>query len=168
MCMCVFSLHCVASNDNLCCSVPPVCPAADSVVVLQEGAGLPAAHTPSDWLESEEFGPVTSDPIFMAADTKTPPPGTLSRVSCCSCRLIELIFCSVAEVRRFRCCFVLLIRLANLRDGAVFRVSLHQIRSDGTAATLLMPTCARLQPACPNQQHSQYFLASLAVTNLII
>ncbi|XP_075895879.1 tuberin isoform X2 [Nelusetta ayraudi] len=53
----------------------------DSVVVLQEGAGLPAAHTPSDWLESEEFGPVTSDPIFMAADTKTPPPGTLSRSS---------------------------------------------------------------------------------------
>lgn len=91
--VCVF-LHCVASNDNLCCSVPPLCPAADSVVVLQEGAGLPLAHTPSDWLESEEFGPVTSDPIFMAADTKTPPPGTLSRVGCCSRRLIELIFCS--------------------------------------------------------------------------
>ncbi|KAF7659568.1 hypothetical protein LDENG_00296600 [Lucifuga dentata] len=51
----------------------------DSVVVLEEGS----AHTPSDWLESEEFEVMPSDPIFMAADkfTKTPPPGTLSRSS---------------------------------------------------------------------------------------
>lgn len=86
VCVCVCLRVCVCvcvsnvSNDNLCCPVPSVCPTADSVVVLQEGAGLPAAHTPSDWLESEEFGPVSSDPIFMAADTKTPPAGTLSRV----------------------------------------------------------------------------------------
>ncbi|XP_022611129.1 tuberin isoform X1 [Seriola dumerili] len=55
----------------------------DSVVVLEEGSGVSAAHTPSDWLESEEFEPTTSDPIFMSADkfTKTPPPGTLSRSS---------------------------------------------------------------------------------------
>uniref|UniRef100_A0A7N6AHI7 Tuberin n=1 Tax=Anabas testudineus TaxID=64144 RepID=A0A7N6AHI7_ANATE len=41
------------------------------------------SHTPSDWLESEEFEPVTSDPIFISANkfTKTPPPGTLSRSS---------------------------------------------------------------------------------------
>lgn len=59
-----------------------MCPAIDSVVVLEEGSGVSTAHTPSDWLESEEFGPVTSDPIFMSADnfTKSPPPGTLSRV----------------------------------------------------------------------------------------
>lgn len=55
----------------------------DSVVVLEEGSGVPTAHTPSDWLESEEFEPMTSDPIFMSADkfTKIPPPGTLSRSS---------------------------------------------------------------------------------------
>ncbi|GAA6220192.1 tuberin [Lates japonicus] len=57
----------------------------DSVVVLEEGSGVTAAHTPSDWLESEEFEPMTSDPIFMSADVlkfpKTPPPGTLSRSS---------------------------------------------------------------------------------------
>ncbi|XP_033479288.1 tuberin isoform X2 [Epinephelus lanceolatus] len=55
----------------------------DSVVVLEEGSGVTTAHTPSDWLESEEFEPITSDPIFMSADkfTKTPPPGTLSRSS---------------------------------------------------------------------------------------
>lgn len=54
------------------------------MVVLEEGAGVPGAHTPSDWLESEEFEPMKSDPIFMSADkfTKTPPPGTLSRVGC--------------------------------------------------------------------------------------
>lgn len=58
-----------------------LCPAVDSVVVLEEGSGV-TAHTPSDWLESEEFEPTTCDPIFMSADklTKTPPPGTLSRV----------------------------------------------------------------------------------------
>nr|XP_020451690.1 tuberin isoform X2 [Monopterus albus] len=55
----------------------------DSVVVLEEGSVVTTAHAPHDWLESEEFEPVTSDPIFMAADkfTKTPPPGTLSRSS---------------------------------------------------------------------------------------
>ncbi|KAG7486401.1 tuberin isoform X1 [Solea senegalensis] len=55
----------------------------ESVVVLEEGSGVSAAHTPSDRLESEEFEPMTSDPIFMSADkfTKTPPPGTLSRSS---------------------------------------------------------------------------------------
>ncbi|XP_068585001.1 LOW QUALITY PROTEIN: tuberin [Cebidichthys violaceus] len=55
----------------------------DSAVVPEEGSGVTAAHTPSDWLESEEFEPMTSDPIFMSADkfTKTPPPGTLSRSS---------------------------------------------------------------------------------------
>ncbi|KAM9363314.1 tuberin isoform 2-T2 [Symphorus nematophorus] len=55
----------------------------DSVVVPEEGSGVTTAHTPSDWLESEEFEPMPSDPIFMSADkfTKTPPPGTLSRSS---------------------------------------------------------------------------------------
>ncbi|XP_035515667.1 tuberin isoform X2 [Morone saxatilis] len=56
---------------------------ADSVVVLEEGSGVSTAHTPSDWLESEEFEPIPSDPIFMSADKfpKTPPPGMLSRSS---------------------------------------------------------------------------------------
>ncbi|KAM7009651.1 tuberin isoform 2-T2 [Tautogolabrus adspersus] len=55
----------------------------DSVVVLEEGSGVTTAPTPSDWLESEEFEPMTSDPIFMSADkfTKIPPPGSLSRSS---------------------------------------------------------------------------------------
>ncbi|KAF0037705.1 hypothetical protein F2P81_010579 [Scophthalmus maximus] len=55
----------------------------ESVVVREEGSGVTAAHTASDWRESEEFEPMTSDPIFMSADkfTKTPPPGTLSRSS---------------------------------------------------------------------------------------
>ncbi|XP_023131078.2 tuberin isoform X2 [Amphiprion ocellaris] len=55
----------------------------DSVVVLEEGSGVITAHTPPDWLESEEFEPMPSDPIVMSADkfTKTPPPGTLSRSS---------------------------------------------------------------------------------------
>ncbi|XP_074485058.1 tuberin isoform X1 [Sebastes fasciatus] len=55
----------------------------DSVVVLEEGSAVTTAHTPTDWPESEEFEPSTSDPIFMSADkfTKTPPPGTLSRSS---------------------------------------------------------------------------------------
>ncbi|KAM9856893.1 tuberin isoform 2-T2 [Aulostomus maculatus] len=54
----------------------------DSVVVLEEGSGV-APHNPSDCLESEEFEPVPSDPIFMSADkfTKAPAPGTLSRSS---------------------------------------------------------------------------------------
>ncbi|XP_037620951.1 tuberin isoform X3 [Sebastes umbrosus] len=74
-------------------SAPPCPPApgrlhrsiswADSVVVLEEGSAVTTAHTPTDWPESEEFEPSTSDPIFMSADkfTKTPPPGTLSRSS---------------------------------------------------------------------------------------
>ncbi|XP_030279362.1 tuberin isoform X2 [Sparus aurata] len=55
----------------------------DSVVVLEEGSGVPTAHTPSDWLESEEFEPMISDPIFMSADkfTKAAPTGVLSRSS---------------------------------------------------------------------------------------
>nr|XP_040041691.1 tuberin isoform X1 [Gasterosteus aculeatus aculeatus]XP_040041692.1 tuberin isoform X1 [Gasterosteus aculeatus aculeatus] len=55
---------------------------ADSVVVLQEGSEVATPHTP-DWLESEEFEPIPSDPIFMSAEKfpKTPPPGTLSRSS---------------------------------------------------------------------------------------
>ncbi|XP_076003983.1 tuberin isoform X2 [Genypterus blacodes] len=55
----------------------------DSVVVLEEGSGVTTAHTPPDWLESDEFEAMPSDPIFMSADkfTKTPPPGTLSRSS---------------------------------------------------------------------------------------
>lgn len=61
-----------------------LCPAVDSVVVPEEGSGVTTAHTPSDWLESEEFEAMPSDPIFMSADkfTKTPPAGTLSRVGC--------------------------------------------------------------------------------------
>ncbi|XP_068606773.1 tuberin isoform X2 [Brachionichthys hirsutus] len=51
----------------------------DSVVVLEEGSGVPA-HSAADWLESEESEPVTSDPIFMSKFTKTPPPG-MSRSS---------------------------------------------------------------------------------------
>ena len=52
------------------------------MVVLEEGSGVPTAHTPSDWLESEEFEPMISDPIFMSADkfTKAAPTGVLSRV----------------------------------------------------------------------------------------
>ncbi|XP_061536614.1 tuberin isoform X2 [Phycodurus eques] len=55
----------------------------DSVVVLEEGSGVTTAHTPADWLESEEFEPMPSDPIFISADKfpKAPPPGTLSRSS---------------------------------------------------------------------------------------
>ncbi|KAM4584960.1 tuberin isoform 4-T6 [Odontesthes bonariensis] len=55
----------------------------DSVVVLEEGSGVTTANTPPDWLETEEFEPVPTGPIFMSADkfTKTPPPGTLSRSS---------------------------------------------------------------------------------------
>ncbi|XP_061625573.1 tuberin isoform X5 [Phyllopteryx taeniolatus] len=56
---------------------------ADSVVVLEEGSGVTTAQTPSDWLESEEFEPMPSDPIFISAGKfpKAPPPGTLSRSS---------------------------------------------------------------------------------------
>uniref|UniRef100_A0A665U8U5 Tuberin n=1 Tax=Echeneis naucrates TaxID=173247 RepID=A0A665U8U5_ECHNA len=41
----------------------------NSVVVLQEGMGVTAPHTPPDWLESEEFEPMTSDPIFMSSSS---------------------------------------------------------------------------------------------------
>uniref|UniRef100_A0A665UAP9 Tuberin n=1 Tax=Echeneis naucrates TaxID=173247 RepID=A0A665UAP9_ECHNA len=42
---------------------------SNSVVVLQEGMGVTAPHTPPDWLESEEFEPMTSDPIFMSSSS---------------------------------------------------------------------------------------------------
>uniref|UniRef100_A0A7N9AVT4 Tuberin n=1 Tax=Mastacembelus armatus TaxID=205130 RepID=A0A7N9AVT4_9TELE len=42
---------------------------ANSVVVLEEGSGVTTAHTPSDWLESDEFEPVTSEPIFMSSSS---------------------------------------------------------------------------------------------------
>uniref|UniRef100_A0A667Z1Y8 Tuberin n=1 Tax=Myripristis murdjan TaxID=586833 RepID=A0A667Z1Y8_9TELE len=50
-------------------------------VVLEEG--VTTAHPPSDWPEGEEFEPIASEPIFMAADkfTKMPASGTLSRSS---------------------------------------------------------------------------------------
>lgn len=53
----------------------------DSVVVVEEGSGATSADT--DWLESEEFEAMPSDPIFMSADkfTKSHPSGTLSRSS---------------------------------------------------------------------------------------
>lgn len=52
-------------------------------MVPEEGAGVTTAHTPTDWLESEEFEPMPSDPIFISADkfSKAPLAGTLSRVS---------------------------------------------------------------------------------------
>uniref|UniRef100_A0A665U9V9 Tuberin n=1 Tax=Echeneis naucrates TaxID=173247 RepID=A0A665U9V9_ECHNA len=34
-----------------------------------EGMGVTAPHTPPDWLESEEFEPMTSDPIFMSSSS---------------------------------------------------------------------------------------------------
>uniref|UniRef100_A0A3Q1EQU2 Tuberin n=1 Tax=Acanthochromis polyacanthus TaxID=80966 RepID=A0A3Q1EQU2_9TELE len=51
--------------------------------IRNEGSGVTTAHTPPDWLESEEFEAMPSDPIVISADkfTKTPPPGTLSRSS---------------------------------------------------------------------------------------
>ncbi|XP_077461770.1 tuberin isoform X5 [Stigmatopora argus] len=56
---------------------------ADSVVVMEEGSGVTAAQSPSDWLECEEFEPAPADPIFISADkfSKAPPSGTLSRSS---------------------------------------------------------------------------------------
>ncbi|XP_056892613.1 tuberin isoform X2 [Takifugu flavidus] len=55
----------------------------DSVVVLEEGSGLSAAQPTATWLDSDEFGPASSNPIYMSTDksTKTPPSGTLSRSS---------------------------------------------------------------------------------------
>lgn len=64
------------------CHDPAGCPALDSVVVLEEGSGLSGAQSTATWVDSDEFGPVSSHPIYMSADksTKTPPCGTLSRV----------------------------------------------------------------------------------------
>lgn len=54
--------------------------AVESVVVL-EGSGVKAsAHTTSDWVESKDFEPLTTDPIFKSADSFTKTPATLSRV----------------------------------------------------------------------------------------
>lgn len=79
MCLCeisFFFLWC-SSTFN-----PPGCPAPDSVVVLEEGSGLSAARPTAAWVDSDEFGPVSSNAIYMSSDksTKTPPSGTLSRV----------------------------------------------------------------------------------------
>ncbi|XP_008315483.1 tuberin isoform X2 [Cynoglossus semilaevis] len=53
----------------------------ESVVVL-EGSGVKAsAHTTSDWVESKDFEPLTTDPIFKSADSFTKTPATLSRSS---------------------------------------------------------------------------------------
>uniref|UniRef100_A0A7N6FLE8 Tuberin n=1 Tax=Anabas testudineus TaxID=64144 RepID=A0A7N6FLE8_ANATE len=41
----------------------------NTVLLLEEGSGATTAHTPSDWLESEEFEPVTSDPIFISSSS---------------------------------------------------------------------------------------------------
>ncbi|XP_072318381.1 tuberin isoform X2 [Eucyclogobius newberryi] len=51
----------------------------DSVVVLEEASGVTAPAP--DWLESEEFEPMPSDPIFMSAEKLTKNHGTLSRSS---------------------------------------------------------------------------------------
>lgn len=61
---------------------PAGCPALDSVVVLEAGAALSGAQAAATWVDSDEFGPVNSNPIYMSADksAKTPPSGTLSRV----------------------------------------------------------------------------------------
>lgn len=75
VCEVLFLLH-VSTFD------PPGYPAVDSVVVLEEGSGLSAAQPTATWVDSDEFGPVNSNPIYMSTDksTKTPPSGTLSRV----------------------------------------------------------------------------------------
>uniref|UniRef100_A0A7N8WQW0 Tuberin n=1 Tax=Mastacembelus armatus TaxID=205130 RepID=A0A7N8WQW0_9TELE len=38
---------------------------ASTAAPAPEGSGVTTAHTPSDWLESDEFEPVTSEPIFI-------------------------------------------------------------------------------------------------------
>ncbi|KAM6972242.1 LOW QUALITY PROTEIN: tuberin [Aplochiton taeniatus] len=60
----------------------------DSAVVLEEGSGVTAGESPSDWPEGEEFEAMPTEPIFISADKlpKTPPPvplplATLSRSS---------------------------------------------------------------------------------------
>uniref|UniRef100_A0A8C4H3I8 Tuberin n=1 Tax=Dicentrarchus labrax TaxID=13489 RepID=A0A8C4H3I8_DICLA len=56
-------------------AAPPPAPVSEpltqthSMVVLEEGSGVSTAHTPSDWLESEEFEPISSDPIFMSSSS---------------------------------------------------------------------------------------------------
>uniref|UniRef100_A0AAV2LMX4 Tuberin n=1 Tax=Knipowitschia caucasica TaxID=637954 RepID=A0AAV2LMX4_KNICA len=52
---------------------------ADSVVVLEEGPGVLTPHT--DWVDTEGFEAMPSDPIFMSADKSTKSHGTLSRSS---------------------------------------------------------------------------------------
>uniref|UniRef100_A0A8C3G1I6 Tuberin n=1 Tax=Cyclopterus lumpus TaxID=8103 RepID=A0A8C3G1I6_CYCLU len=47
----------------------PLTQTHNSVVVPEEGSGVTTAHTPSDWLESEEFEPMPSDPIFMSSSS---------------------------------------------------------------------------------------------------
>uniref|UniRef100_A0AAV2LL54 Tuberin n=1 Tax=Knipowitschia caucasica TaxID=637954 RepID=A0AAV2LL54_KNICA len=51
----------------------------DSVVVLEEGPGVLTPHT--DWVDTEGFEAMPSDPIFMSADKSTKSHGTLSRSS---------------------------------------------------------------------------------------
>lgn len=77
MCVCEISYFFHVSAFD-----PPGCPAVDSVVVLEEGSGLSAAQPTATWVDSDEFGPASSNPIYMSTDksTKTPPSGTLSRV----------------------------------------------------------------------------------------
>lgn len=58
----------------------------DSAVVLEEGSGVTAGESHSDWPESEEFEAMPTEPIFISTDKlpKTPPPpplGMLSRSS---------------------------------------------------------------------------------------
>uniref|UniRef100_A0A3P8T141 Tuberin n=1 Tax=Amphiprion percula TaxID=161767 RepID=A0A3P8T141_AMPPE len=47
----------------------PLIQTHNSVVVLEEGSGVITAHTPPDWLESEEFEPMPSDPIVMSSSS---------------------------------------------------------------------------------------------------
>uniref|UniRef100_A0A3B4ZT04 Tuberin n=1 Tax=Stegastes partitus TaxID=144197 RepID=A0A3B4ZT04_9TELE len=47
----------------------PLTQTHNSVVVLEEGSGVTTAHTPPDWLGSEEFEPMPSDPIFMSSSS---------------------------------------------------------------------------------------------------
>lgn len=81
--MCTFACACKISFLSCASTFNPAgCPALDSVVVLEEGSGLSGAQSTAAWVDSDEFGPVSSHPIYMSADksTKTPPSGTLSRV----------------------------------------------------------------------------------------
>ncbi|KAM4750543.1 tuberin isoform 2-T3 [Anableps anableps] len=51
----------------------------DSVVELEEGSGVTTVNTPLEWVESEEFEPMPTEPIFMS--DKAPLPGMFSRSS---------------------------------------------------------------------------------------